>query len=150
MPALLDAKRWKSSEPRHRLSSVPEGLLVEMQRGEAAERRFSLTLNIEPGEAPTENENALLLPIEVLEGDVSLSLTLTEENGERYEVQYGLGERSEVGDGAVSLYGLSTAWTVAERGRTLDASRLRAVTIHGQLKSAKGRLAVKGVAWAMF
>jgi len=153
MPALLDAKRWQASGPKEgkiSVSAVPEGILVELQRGQTSQKWFSVTLNTDPKERPAEAENVLLLPVQILEGEASLSVRFSEEKGGNFSVPYGMGERAKSDDGAISLGAAATPWTMADPGRTLDPLRLRSVQIGGEVKTDRLKFVIKRVAWATF
>ena len=153
MPALMDANRWQVSGPREAkltVATVPEGVLVELDRGQSNEKWFQVSLNIGPQERPTEAENALLLPVKVLEGEASLSVRLAEETGHTFSVPYGMGERAKSDDGAISLNAAVTAWTLAEPQRMLDPQQLHTVRISGEPKTQRLKFVITKVGWATF
>ena len=153
MPALMDAKRWQSYGPRETtftVAKVPEGILVEIDRGQSKERWFQASLNLGPQERPSELENALLLPVKFMEGEASLSVRLAEENGRGFALSYGMGARAKNDDGAISLGAAVTDWTMAEPQRMLDPQRLRCVQIGGEAKTQRLKFVITRVGWATF
>ena len=153
MPALLDAKRWHASGPREgkiAMSAVPEGILVELDRGQSKQKWFQVSLNITPQERPTPPANALLLPVSILEGEASLSVSLAEEKGRSFSVPYGMGERAKDDDGAISFDAAVTAWTLSEPQRSLDPQQLRSIQIGGEAKSEKLKFVIRKAGWATF
>ena len=153
MPALLDAKRWQAAGPRDgkiALSAVPEGILVEVDRGSSNQKWFSVSLNIDPKERPAEGENALLLPAKILEGEASLSVRLAEEKGGSFSLPYGMGERAKDDDGAISLGAAVTPWTLSEPQRMLDPRQLRSVQIGGEAKTQTLKFIITNVGWGIF
>src|SRR5208283_3074435 len=74
----------------------------------------------DPQECPTQAENALLLPVKILEGESSLSVRLAEAKGRSFSVPYGMGERAKNDDGAISFDVAVTAWTLSEPQQTYD------------------------------
>jgi hypothetical protein len=152
-PALLDAKRWQGSGPREAkftVAAVPEGILVELDRSGTSQKWFSVSLNLDPPERPANGENALLLPVKILEGEASLSVRLAEEKGRSYSVPYGMGERARSDDGAISFGAAVSPWTMSEPQRTLDPQQLRTVQIGGEAKTAKLKFLITKVGWATF
>jgi len=111
---------------------------------------FVKKLNIGPQERPTEAENALLLPVKVLEGEASLSVRLAEETGHTFSVPYGMGERATSDDGAISLDAAVTAWTMSEPQRALDPQQLHTIRINGNPKTQKLKFIITRVGWATF
>ena len=153
MPALCDAKRWQPSGPREAkitVATVPEGILVELDRGPSSPKWFQVSLNITSQERPAAGENALLLPVKILEGEASLSVRLAEEKGGSFSLPYGMGERAKNDDGAVSFNAAVTAWTLSEPQRMLDPLQLRSVQIGGEAKNEKLKFVIKNVGWATF
>ena len=148
-PALRDAKRWRASGPRESkitVSAVPEGILVELDRGQSKQKWFTLSLNLDPKERPVEAENALLLPVKVLEGKASLSVRFAEDKGGSFSVPYDMGKPL----GAISLDAAVTPWTMSKPQRTLDPRKLRSVQISGDVKSEKLKFVITRVGWATF
>ncbi len=147
MPALLDAKRWQASSPKEAkltVAAVPEGILVELDRGPSDPKWFNLSLNLDPQERPTAAENALLLPVMILEGEASLSVRLDEDNGGNYAVSYGMGQRARSDDGAISFGAAVTPRTLSEPQGNLDPRRLRSIQIgSGEVKTPRLRLVIK-------
>ena len=129
---------------------MPEGILVKLDRGQSNQKWFQVLLNIDPQERPTEAENALLLPVKVLEGEASLSVRLAEEAGRTFSVPYGMGERAKSDDGAISLGAAVTAWTMSEPQRMLDPQQLRSVRISGEPKTQRLKFVITKVGWATF
>ncbi|NQT85363.1 hypothetical protein HQ560_01275 [bacterium] len=153
MPALMDAKRWKASGPREvkfTVATIPEGIVVELDRGQSNQKWFQVSLTMGPQERPTEAENALLLPVKILEGEASLSVRLAEEKGGSFSVPYGMGERAKNDDGAIPLGAAVTAWTLSDPQRMLDPQRLRSVRIHGEAKTQRLKFVITRVGWATF
>ncbi len=153
MPLLMDAKRWQTYGPRETkftVATVPEGIQVELDRGQSGEKWFQASLNLGPQQRPSEVDNALLLPVKVIEGEASLSVRLVEENGRDFSLSYGMGERAENDDGAISLDAAVTPWTMSEPQRLLDPQRLCRVQISGQAKTQKLKFVIKKIGWATF
>ncbi len=98
MPALMDAKRWQTYGPRETrftVATVPEGIRIELDRGQSSEKWFQVSLNLGPQQRPSELENALLLPVRVVDGEASLSVRLAEENGHDFSLPYGMARAGE-------------------------------------------------------
>ena len=153
MPALLDAKRWQASGPRNdkiALSAVPEGILVDLDRGLSNQKWFQVSLNIAPQDRPTTAENALLLPVKILEGEASLSVRLAEEKGRSFSVPYGMGKRAKSDDGAISFDAATTPWTLSEPQRLLDPRQLRSIQIGGEARSKNVKFVIRKIGWAAF
>ena len=153
MPLLMDAKRWRTLGPREAkitVATVPEGILVEVDRGQSQQKWFQVSLNLGPKERPSELENALLLPVKVMEGQTSLSIRLAEESGRAFSLPYGMGERAKNDDGAISFGAAVTPWTMSEPQRLLDPQQLRSVQIGGEAKSQRLKFVIKNFGWARF
>lgn len=153
LPALLNTKRWQAYGPREAkltLATVPEGILVELDRGQSNEKWFSVSLKIDPQERPTQAENALLLPVRILEGEASLSVRLAEEKGRSFSVPYGMGERAKNDDGAIPFGAAVTAWTLSEPQQTLEPRQLGSVQINGEAQTQRVKIVITKAAWATF
>ncbi len=150
---VIAADRWKASgEGCVKVSASPDGLVVEFEKGAAAARWFEVSLNLRVEERPAGGEIAMIVPIDLVEGQAKLAIGFVEEGGKSFSAAYPRNRgQSANGEAGVALgHALTPSWA-SEPERAVDPRAIRSIRIRcDEAKTDKVRLLVKSVGWATY